>query len=311
VAGAGPATDLGAYGLRHRGGGDADGEPGTALSDWRLMAFLPVHWASTALNWVTISSLATAAGTLVLAVATFSAVRSSNRSARIAEMALQEQRRPLLAPSRLEDPKQKIMFLEGKWVNASGGRGVVEHADGIVYLAISLRNVGSGIAVCQGWVVRPGSTPAYPTHAPLEAFRLQARDLYVAAGDIGMWQGALRNPDDPVRAGVVDALEMGQPITVELLYSDQVGRQRTISRFGLTPANGSWLAALSRHWYLDWEGPRPEHLSLAAAESVQRDQQAAVERRAATEGGPVVDTGGPVDAHRGGAGTSETDATRP
>src|SRR5271165_3707708 len=53
-----------------------------------------------AVDWVVISSLATAAGTLVLAVATFSAVRSSSRSARIAEAALQEQRRPLLAPSR-------------------------------------------------------------------------------------------------------------------------------------------------------------------------------------------------------------------
>jgi hypothetical protein len=275
------------------------------------MASLAVHWASTSLNWVTISSLATAAGTLVLAVATFSAVRSSNRSARIAEVALQEQRRPLLAPSRLEDPMQKIMFLEGNWVNASGGRGVVEHADGIVYVAISLRNVGSGIAVCQGWAVRPGSSPAFPTHVPVEEFRLQSRDLYVPAGDIGMWQGALRNPDDPVRVGVVDALEMGEPITVELLYSDQVGRQRTISRFGLTPANDSWLAALSRHWYLDWEGPRPESLSLAAAEAVQRDQQAAVERRAATESGPVADTRGPVDTHGGRSGTQEVDTTDP
>ena len=36
-------------------------------------------------DWVTISSLATAGGTLVLAVATFSSVRSANRSARVAE----------------------------------------------------------------------------------------------------------------------------------------------------------------------------------------------------------------------------------
>src|ERR1700728_619827 len=97
------------------------------------------------MDWTTISSLATAAGTLVLSFATFAAVRSSNRSARIAEAALQEQRRPLLAPSRLEDPKQKIMFLEGNWVSASGGRAAVEHLGGVVYLAISLRNVGSGI----------------------------------------------------------------------------------------------------------------------------------------------------------------------
>jgi hypothetical protein len=252
-------------------------------------------------DWVTVSSLATAAGTLVLAVATFSAVRSSNRSARIAEMALQEQRRPLLAPSRLEDPKQKIMFLEGNWVNASGGHGVVEHVDGIVYLAISLRNVGSGIAVCQGWTVRSGSgsSLSYPTHAPVEEFRLQSRDLYVPVGDIGMWQGALRNPDDSVRAAVVDAIETDQQITVELLYSDQVGLQRTISRFGLMPANGTWLASLSRHWYLDWDGPRPESLTSAAAEAVLRDREAATERRAATESGVAAADTGSVDAQDG------------
>src|SRR5512142_1717141 len=108
-----------------------------------------MHFLAT--DWATVSSLATAAGTLILAIATFASVRSSNRAARIAEAALQEQRRPLLAPSRLEDPKQKIMFLEGHWVSALGGRAAVEHIAGIVYLAISVRNVGSGIAVCQGW----------------------------------------------------------------------------------------------------------------------------------------------------------------
>ncbi len=267
-------------------------------------------------SWATISSLATAAGTLVLAVATFSAVRSSNRSARIAEVALQEQRRPLLAPSRLEDPNQKIMFLEGNWVIAPGGRGVVEHTDGIVYLAISLRNVGSGIAVCQGWAVMPGSGSSlnFPTHTPLEEFRLQSWDLYVPAGDVGMWQGALRNPDDPVRAGVVDAIETGQSITVELLYSDQVGRQRTISRFGLVPANDTWLASLTRHWYLDWEGPRPESLTLAAAESVLRDQEAAVGRRAAAERerrAAAPDAGGAVETEGGRSEDQLADPTGP
>jgi hypothetical protein len=235
-----------------------------------------------AVDWATVSSLATAVGTLVLAIATFVAVRSSNRSARIAGAALQEQRRPLLAPSRLGDAQQKIMFLEGHWVSAAGGRAVVEHLDGVLYLAISLRNVGSGIAVCQGWVVRPGSgaTTNYATHAPLGEFRLQSRDLYVPAGDIGMWQGALRHPDDPVRLSVVEAIGTGQPLHVELLYSDQVGRQRTISRFGLTPFDGTWLAGLTRHWYLDWDGPRPEGVTLAASEAILKEHEAAVQRRA-------------------------------
>jgi hypothetical protein len=244
-----------------------------------------------AINWTTASSLATAAGTLILAIATFSAVRSSNRSARIAETALQEQRRPLLGPSRLEDPRQKIMFLEGNWVSANGGRAAVEHIDGAVYLAISLRNFGSGFAVCQGWAVRPGSgaTRDRPTHLPVEDFRLQARDLYVPPGDIGMWQGALRDPDDAVRSEVVDAIENGQQMVVELLYSDQVGLQRTITRFGLMPAGDTWLTNLNRHWYLDWDGPRPEGLAIAAGEVIAHEQEAAEARRAEANHGAAAE----------------------
>ncbi|MGO9456661.1 MAG: hypothetical protein ACLP62_06385 [Acidimicrobiales bacterium] len=248
-------------------------------------------------DWVTISSLATAAGTLVLAAATFAAVRSSNRSARIAEIALQEQRRPLLAPSRPDDPQQKIMFLDGQWVRAAGGRAVVEHVNDVVYMAISLRNVGTGMAVCQGWSARPGMSisGAFPSHTPLEEFHLQSRDLYVPGGDVGLWQGALRHPDDPLRVALVEAVASQQPVTVELLYSDQVGHQRTVSRFALIPANDSWLATMTRHWYLDWEGPRPEPITLAAAEAVLRDHRASVERRVGSEGADET-TGAPTDS---------------
>jgi hypothetical protein len=237
-------------------------------------------------DWATISSFATGAGTLVLAIATFAAVRSANRSARIAELALQEQRRPLLAPSRLEDALQKLMFLDGHWISAAGGRAAVEHIDGIVYLGISLRNVGSGIGVCQGWIVRPelSTSRTAPTPSALEEFRLQTRDLYVPAGDIGMWQGALRNPDDPLRAATAQAIDARLPLTIELLYSDQVGQQRTITRFGLTWLGDSWLVSATRHWYLDWEGPRHESDVRAAVEVVLRDHEAA-QQQAAIDGG--------------------------
>ena len=231
---------------------------------------------SIAVSSADLASFMTAGATLVLAFATFAAVRSGNRSARIAEAALQEQRRPVLAPSRFEDPTQKIMFVEGKWVSAPGGRAAVEHVDGVVYLAISLRNISSGLAVCQGWAVSPGFRTARAglAHLPLDGFHLQSRDLYVPAGDIGIWQGALRNPEDSVRSEVADAVEAGQPITVELLYSDQVGKQRTISRFGLFPSGDHWLASMSRHWFLDRQGPRPESLTVEAAQAVLHDYEA-------------------------------------
>lgn len=230
-----------------------------------------------ATNWTTVSALATGVGTLVLAAATFASVRSSNRSARIAEVALQEQRRPILAPSRLEDPVQKVMFVDGHWLRAAGGHAVAEHVDGSVYLAISLRNVGSGIGVCQGWAVWPGlgTSSERFSHGNEEDFRAHTRDLYIPAGDIGIWQGALRNPDDPVRAAVVESIERREPISVELLYTDQAGLQRTITRFALVPAGDSRLASVNRHWYLDRDGPRPERDVIAATEVIEHDRDAA------------------------------------
>lgn len=221
-----------------------------------------------ATTWGTLAELATALGTLVLAIATFAAVRSSNRSALIAEVALQEQRRPILVPSRIGDPEQTLNYSDAHWVRVEGGYAVAEQVEGNVYFAISLRNVGNGIGVCQGWAVRVGQTLSSQmhTHMPEEQFHGQTRDLYVPGGDIGMWQAALRNPDDPVRAAVAAAIEDEEQITIELLYSDLTGRQRAITRFGLIPKpNGKRYGAMSRLWFLDMTGPRPDGEDLMNA----------------------------------------------
>src|SRR5438067_9092475 len=107
-------------------------------------------------DWATISALATAGGTLVLAAATFASVRSANRAARAAERSLLAGLRPVLMPSRLEDPPQKIGFVDGKWVVAEGGGAVAEVGDDAIYLAIALRNAGSGIGVLHGWCFSTG-----------------------------------------------------------------------------------------------------------------------------------------------------------
>jgi hypothetical protein len=209
-----------------------------------------------ALSWPTIASLATAAGTLILAVATFASVRSANRSARVAELALQEQRRPVVVQSRLDDPVQKIMFVDGHWVHVSGSGGVVEQLEGNVYLAMSLRNVGAGIGVLQGWTARVGLDTSVE-HAPEHSFRGQTRDLYIPAGDVGMWQGALRDASTEAYAAIGRAAAARETISIELLYSDQVGGQRTITRFQVVPVGEDrWTVSMGRHWYLDQAGPR-------------------------------------------------------
>jgi hypothetical protein len=208
-------------------------------------------------DWATISSLATAGGTLVLGIATFASVRSGNRSARIAERALQVGLRPVLMQSRREDPPEKMQWLGGRWTSVAGGRGVAEVDDGVVYLAMSLRNVGSGIAVLQGWCPEAGIERRDREHPDVDRFRLQGRDLYVPPNDVSYWQGALRDEAEDVYPEVRDAVATREPITIYLLYSDHEGGQRAISRFSLTPAGDSdWLCAVILHWYLDRQDPR-------------------------------------------------------
>ena len=132
-------------------------------------------------DWVTISSLATAGGTLTLAVATFASVRSANRSAALADLALQEQLRPVLVNSRFDDPTQKIMFADEHWVHVAGSQATAEVLNGNVYLTISLRNVGSGIGVLQGWYPWPDLEcirgENRDQRAEPEQFRTLLRDL--------------------------------------------------------------------------------------------------------------------------------------
>ncbi|HEX3393869.1 MAG TPA: hypothetical protein VHS52_05025 [Acidimicrobiales bacterium] len=208
-------------------------------------------------DWATIASFATAVGTLVLALATFSAVRASNRSVQLSEQALQEQRRPLLVQARLDDPVQKIMFADGYWARVEGSQAAVEEKNGAIYFVVALRNVGAGIAVMQGWYPWPEQVLSAVDHRDPAEFRSHTRDLYIAPGDVGLWQGALRDADEEVFARLSVTLAERQSFSVDLLYTDQVGGQRTISRLGVTPTGDDrWVASVARHWHLDHLGPR-------------------------------------------------------
>jgi len=217
-----------------------------------------------AVDWPTIASLATAAGTLVLALATFSSVRSGQRSTRIAERstAIAERSlllglRPVLAPARVTDPPEVVRFGEGRMVSVEGGMAAVEHDDGNYYLVIPLRNVGNGLAVLQAWRLQARRPEIDTPHAEPAEHRLQTRDLYVPAGDTGFWQGAIREPDDPFREGLDEAFSAGGILTVDLLYGDHEGGQLTISRFIVTrEEDGHWRPGVVRHWPLESSDPR-------------------------------------------------------
>ena len=209
-------------------------------------------------DWATISALATAGGTLVLAGATFASVRSANRAARAAETSLLAGLRPLLIPSRLEDPPQKIFFADGKWLHLAGGCGATEATEEAVYLAIALRNVGSGIAVLHGWHMHPHLLVGRSDHPAPEEFTRLSRDIYVPPGDDGFWQGSFRDPSSEEFQTARRTIAARESFSVDVLYGDFEGGQRVITRFALVPREdgNEWLASAGRHWNVDRGDPR-------------------------------------------------------
>ena len=205
-------------------------------------------------DWVTISALATAGGTLVLAGTTYASVRSANRAARVAETSLLAGLRPLLMQSAPDDPTLEAGFMDSVNVTVPGGGAGVEIVDGRVYLAISLRNVGPGIGVLHGGHVYPGRRMASDDRAPLEEFRMLSRDLYIPPGKIGFWQVAYRE-GDAGREEILEAVRAGR-ITVDVLYGDYEGGQRVVSRFGVFREGDGWTLSVVRHWQVDRPNPR-------------------------------------------------------
>jgi hypothetical protein len=79
----------------------------------------------------------------------------------------------------------------------------------------------------------------------------------VPAGDTGFWMSAFRDPasDEFVRART--AIAAHQALTIDLLYGDFEGGQRSVTRFALPPVGeDGWLTSTGRHWNIDRPQPR-------------------------------------------------------
>ena len=121
----------------------------------------------------------------------------------------------------------------------------------------ALRNVGAGIAVLHGWSLYTVADAPDDPRLHLDRFTRLTRDLYIAPGDAGFWQGTFRDPSADAFAYARDALQSGERVNVDVLYGDQEGLQRMITRFSLLPRDESaWAATIARHWSVDGADPR-------------------------------------------------------
>lgn len=204
-----------------------------------------------------ISSLVSAAGTLVLAGATFAAVRSANTAARTAERSLMAGLRPLLIPSRTTDPPMKVLWSDGHFIRLEGGHAYAAVDNDVAYLAMAVRNAGTGLALLHAWSPRELTFDRRPSRPDLEEFRRLNIDLYIPAGEPGYWESAVRSLDDPAWRWLDAAIGERRPFMIDVLYGDQEGGQRAITRFTVVPAGDeNWYAQSARTWNVDRPDPR-------------------------------------------------------
>ncbi len=82
----------------------------------------------------------------------------------------------------MQDLEQKVTFVDQHWVHTPGGGATAESTDEAIYLSMSLRNVGDGIAVLHGWVIHPEQMTGDRPHPPVSEFRRLTRDIYYEGG---------------------------------------------------------------------------------------------------------------------------------
>jgi hypothetical protein len=202
------------------------------------------------MDWSVAANLATAAGTLVLAVATFLSIRTAIRSNRTADRALQQGLRPILLPSLFTDPVQKIHYVDEHWLQVPGGRATLEITPTVAYLGLSVRDIGTGPAVIDAWDILASSRE---DRRPVGDYHPLTRDLYVAAGACGYVQIAARDPTAPEYQALAGAERDHQPFAVDVLYSDIDETQHHIIRIALNPPPGTqedgrvWALSEVRH----------------------------------------------------------------
>jgi hypothetical protein len=140
---------------------------------------------------------------------------------------------------RRDDPPVEVQFADGRVFDTGWGDALVRCEDGVIYLALQLRNSGAGVAHLVGYRLEPEAAQLVtqdprgvarhrrgdPAPDPT-AFTEQQRDLYISAGELGHWQAALRDATTELYATTSEAITSRGRITIDLLY----GASKTVSQ---------------------------------------------------------------------------------
>jgi hypothetical protein len=118
--------------------------------------------------------------------------------------------------------------------------------------------------------------------------------MYISPADVGFWEGALRDPTDPLFKEVLTAIETHDSISLDLLYGDLEGGQRVITRFRLlhspwsrrAPASPASPASPAAPASRAGDEAPPGHVLQEGDPDQPGDPDAAGEAATAASGGP-------------------------
>ncbi len=215
---------------------------------WVITTSPKVDWSWS--GWPTIVALATLAGILATALGTLFLAVSTRDMAKATSASVDLQRREIRATERsLEAAVQPMLvdlpiirqarveletinFEDGqKFVRARQDQVVVPMDTGdAVHVSVPLRNIGPGPALITGlsiFVMREASCRGQMTNAVVAQSELTRLNFTVLKG-----RGEYRD--------IISALARGGPVEVEVGYTDGAGEQRFRTRVNLYSRNGRW-----------------------------------------------------------------------
>ena len=173
----------------------------------------------------------------------------------------------MLVTSRLEDPEQKIRWIDDHWALLEGSQGV---ASSWSTASVVSRHLGAQRGPGPGRDLRVGGAAGVPAQSPDCPSRggrgLPARRRGTStslAGDIGFWQAPpSARPDRSGSTRIIrTCIEEVEPFTIEVLYGDTRGRSADDHPLrddpqGTPGTRRKWFPAVARHWNLDRPDPR-------------------------------------------------------
>jgi hypothetical protein len=148
---------------------------------------------------------------------------------------------PMTSP--LGDPPQEVSHIDDRWFQADGGRAVADVTGGAMDLVIPPRDVGMGPAVPDRWEFAADRIRSERSAGDSVNSRRLQRDISAPVGDLGSWQGTVKDPTEPMFAEAGQAIAQRRRTAVDRPTVDR----RTVVR----PAGSGWPQSGGTRTWID------------------------------------------------------------